>query len=141
MIKSKPTKYEFKNSSTLYAIFIALSIIIPSVLLYFLGLNGNPKLVIAVIILGLLNLVYFCRSYFDKEIKLVFDSEGIKTKKKVIKWEKVKNAEIRVTRSPGLSPNYDLIIHHKKGKETWIDVTNLDLTEEDLKMIVSQFLK
>jgi len=137
MLESKPKIYEFKNSRNLYGISIILSIIIPAIFSYFV--IDNSKLFILVIVLGLLNLVYYSRRFFDKKTKLIFDSEGIKTNKKLLKWEKIKSVTIKITHFSNSSINYDLVVQLKKDKEVCIDITNLDLTEEKLKMIVAQF--
>jgi hypothetical protein len=140
MLESKPKRYEFRNSKKIYGISIILSIIIPSVLAYFVV--DNRKLLILVIVLGLLSLVYYSRKFLDRKIKVAFDSEGIITPKKLIKWEKIKSVEIKITHFSGQSSsNYDLVIHLKKDNEVWIDITNVNLTEDNLRMMLSQFDK
>lgn len=139
MLESKPKKYEFKNSLTLYGISVGLSVIIPSILLYFIGFKDKPKLAGFITVLGFLNLVYYSKSLFDRKNKLVFDSDGIKTKKKAIRWEKVKSFEIIIIHARNRMSTHNLIIHLKKDKEVWIDITDLDLTEQKVELIFRQF--
>jgi hypothetical protein len=139
MLENKPKQYEFKNSIISYGISVALSIIIPSILIYFLDFKKSPKLVIGIGVLGLVSLIYYSRSLFDRKNKIVFDSKGIKIRNKLLKWEKVKGFEIKIMQMTEARSIHNLIIFLKKDNEVWVDISDLDLTEQKVKLIFSQF--